>query len=552
MAVPVLESIGAVGRFENATSVTLAKPTGLAVGDLSLVIVFDDTHQNGTFWSAKTGWTKAFEIGDSTADAHMAVYWRETDGTEAANEVFSRSQADHGWGVWLRVSGANTTAPIDGPGSTWSNAGATSHVIPGFTTSEDDVLAFYALAFDGGDGQPFGQPTGWTEQTEDNCGTTTGNHSSGVFGTKAMATAGGTGNATVSSNVSDGGIGNQFGIKATSGQTVTIGLATETDTAQPVTSAKTQSIGLASETDTAQALTALKAQAIGLATETDTAQPVTWSKAVTLGLATETDTAQAVTALKTATIGLATETDTAQAVALGGQVVTIGLASETDTAQPLSSAKTQAIAQAIETDTAQAVTARESVLIGLASETDTAQALTWSKAQTIGQAVETDTAQALTGAKTQSIGLATETDTAQPVTASAAQIVLIGQAVETDTAQPVTSAKTVTIGLATETDTASAVGVERTYAIGQSVETDTAQPLAWSKAQTIGQATETDTAQPVTVVGGVPEATASTEANLRVTLDPSNTYADLDGSLTTVILDAPRVFTELVSSQTEA
>ena len=51
------------------------------------------------------------------------------------------------------------------------------------------------------------------------------------------------------------------------------------------------SIGLASEADTAFALTAARARGIGVAAETDSAQSVTVAKALAVALALETDTA---------------------------------------------------------------------------------------------------------------------------------------------------------------------------------------------------------------------------------------------------------------------
>jgi hypothetical protein len=88
-------------------------------------------------------------------------------------------------------------------------------------------------------------------------------------------------------------------------------------------SPQTIPIGQATETDTAQAVTAVKGAlvvALGQATETDTAQavtPVGGPITVVLGQATETDIAQAVTAVAgghTVLVGQAVETDTAFAV----------------------------------------------------------------------------------------------------------------------------------------------------------------------------------------------------------------------------------------------
>ena len=173
----------------------------------------------------------------------------------------------------------------------------------------------------------------------------------------------------------------------------------------------TQSIGLASETDTAQAMGAAKALAIGLASETDAALGLTAAKSAPIGLAAEADSALALAAAKAKEIGLASETDTALPVG-SGTAMPIGLASETDTALALTAAKALAIGLAAETDAALALTAAKAARIGMALEADSARPLTAAKARAIGIAAELDAAFPLGRAKAKAIGLASETDTA--------------------------------------------------------------------------------------------------------------------------------------------
>ncbi|MDK1103811.1 MAG: hypothetical protein QGD93_09385 [Actinomycetota bacterium] len=98
---------------------------------------------------------------------------------------------------------------------------------------------------------------------------------------------------------------------------IPIGIATETDTAFPITPYKPiiQAIGIATETDTALAITAYKPiiQAIGIASETDTAFAITLVRTVGIGIATETDTVFAITLIKPIifSLGIAIEIDTA-------------------------------------------------------------------------------------------------------------------------------------------------------------------------------------------------------------------------------------------------
>lgn len=140
-----------------------------------------------------------------------------------------------------------------------------------------------------------------------------------------------------------------------SGTTVAVGQASETDTAGAVARLKTLAIAQATEADTAGAVSRLKTLATGQATETDTANPVGRLKTATVGLATETDTAQPLGRVKIAAVGQAVETDTATALARL-KTVTLGQATETDTVTALGRLKVKAIGQAAETDTALAVT----------------------------------------------------------------------------------------------------------------------------------------------------------------------------------------------------
>lgn len=218
------------------------------------------------------------------------------------------------------------------------------------------------------------------------------------------------------------------------GQTVTVGLATETDTAFGVGAAKNQSVGLASETDSGLGVTAQKTVTVGLSLETDTSFGVTAAKDQAVGLASESDTALSVATAKVLDVGLATEADSALAVAIE-KVVTAGLASETDTAF--------------------AVSTGNAISVGLATEADSAFGVSVAKQLSVGLASETDAALVVVPAKSYPAGLASETDSAFTVDLDRAYA--IGLATESDSALAVSIAKALSVGLATETDTALAV-----------------------------------------------------------------------------------------------
>ncbi len=124
-------------------------------------------------------------------------------------------------------------------------------------------------------------------------------------------------------------------------QTLAVGQAVETDTAQVVTAQRAISVGQVAEVDTAFAVVADTSTtvAVGQAVETDTAQQVVVFQPglILLDTAQETDTAQPVTArrVNTVAVGQASETDTAQAIANVTKTQIVLQATETDIALPL-------------------------------------------------------------------------------------------------------------------------------------------------------------------------------------------------------------------------
>lgn len=135
------------------------------------------------------------------------------------------------------------------------------------------------------------------------------------------------------------------------------GIAAETDTAQLLAAAKTRALTAASETGTAQALGRSKRATASPAAEVGQAMPIVRSGfPLTLGVATETNTAVALGAAKTRALDLASGTDTAQPLA-GAKARTIASAAETDTATALGHAWTKLLNAASETGTAMPIAA---------------------------------------------------------------------------------------------------------------------------------------------------------------------------------------------------
>ncbi|MGW0837586.1 hypothetical protein [Streptomyces prunicolor] len=153
---------------------------------------------------------------------------------------------------------------------------------------------------------------------------------------------------------------------------------------------------------------------LGIASETDTAQTLTGAKAGTLPLAAESDAAQALVGTKTGSFGPAGEQDAAQTLA-GSKVAILGTAAETDTAEPLAGSKAAVLGTAAAVESAQPLTGTKTATLQPATETDAAQALSGAPAVSLGVAGSVESAMPLTGVKTAALTPALEVDAARPL-----------------------------------------------------------------------------------------------------------------------------------------
>ncbi|PCJ24139.1 MAG: hypothetical protein COA96_10360 [SAR86 cluster bacterium] len=127
------------------------KPSGVEVGDLLIILVANsDSTNTNQFVNNVAGWNFVLDGGNSTASAHLGLYWREADGTEPATQNVSAQSTDHWTTGYLRVSGADTTTPFVSAESVNSAAAAT-HSQTWDATLIPNVLLLGFLSFDGGD-----------------------------------------------------------------------------------------------------------------------------------------------------------------------------------------------------------------------------------------------------------------------------------------------------------------------------------------------------------------------------------------------------------------
>ena len=167
-----------------------------------------------------------------------------------------------------------------------------------------------------------------------------------------------------------------FAITNASQTVVAVNQASETNTSRSITAEKTinVSVGLASESDAAFTITTLGSTPVGLASELDTAQPITIRKDVAVGLAAETNSAYSISPVTGTTLGLAQETDTARSIT-PRKIVDVGISAETDTAFGMTSGQVGVLGLAIETDLARSISVLRRVSVGLATETDLARTI---------------------------------------------------------------------------------------------------------------------------------------------------------------------------------
>ena len=211
MTVPVVGNI----QSDNVTSSTdliLTKPTGLSNDDLIVIVVAQDAA--GTF-SWPSGFTEIYQGSGAPSQVGMGACYRIVDGTEGSTFTVTNTASQQWVGWAIAISGNHATAPIDVTGTVTVEQTASPVEALSVTTTVADCLAFYSIGGDGGDMEPYGQPTGWTEQGDLGNGGSGG--VSGAWGTKGMPSAAATGNASISMTSNDGTTHGQFAIAPVAG-----------------------------------------------------------------------------------------------------------------------------------------------------------------------------------------------------------------------------------------------------------------------------------------------------------------------------------------------
>jgi len=193
-----------------STTLTFDKPDNVEVGDLLLILAVNDDTSGTAFDSGdSSNFTFVHDYGSTSSDAHVGVFYRIADGTEADTEQITSAGNDE-WGGWyIRITGANITDPIHQVGAE-ANGYGNSRTAAAVSTTIENCLGITFTAFDGGDGNnvsPFGvSGTGWNYEDDGSSGTSGSGDCAGGWGYKNITGTGSSIDAVWSSDGTSDGI----------------------------------------------------------------------------------------------------------------------------------------------------------------------------------------------------------------------------------------------------------------------------------------------------------------------------------------------------------
>jgi hypothetical protein len=490
----------------NVTTITVTVGTNATADNLLVAIV--TVRAGGDAFTTPTGWTLLTDA--SSGSYGSAVYYRKATGTTADNFTPVWTDPGQPTAAVAEYSGLDTTPTLEDSGeddsaiTTTVTSIGTGTATP--TTANGLAIAFLALRT----WDPWATTTALTEVSIDS-GFTKDYHianSNSLRPAVVIASEVYTSTAAQSATWSTTGTASQcYGA---------IGVFKEAAGGSPIT----VTVGTASETDSASAISAVnpRSYTIGAATEIDTAQAITAvnPRSYAVGLASETDSAAAVPDINPRTIAVGdhySESMTAgvqypyTGYAFEGQQGTIG--SNTYKDIPIYHIADDAFGSAVfalkaggdypsnysqdffDSITVNGVTkysadATKSGSAGLVSWTWAAQQFGLSNGVTYDVEINRPDA--------------TESDTASPIAASNPRSYSISQADETDSSFSVNAVnpRSYPVGLATELNESFAISASGDVIVnvGAATETDTSEIIAAinPRSYQVGEAGETDTA----------------------------------------------------------
>lgn len=230
------------GGTGTSATVSHTEPSNTVNDDLLITIsVNDEPGAVPPSWSGPVGFAEQVDVGDTTADVILQVATRIRDGNETTPFVATADTSNNYCGVCDRVTGVDTTDPIDVVGTATNNDSQLNHTAAKITTTVADCLVYAVVAWDGGHADTVSlssQSTtdGWTIVQEVNNDSGNQGVSALAIATKTQATAGDTKDCVfvASNNISSVTV--QFAVApAASGTDINMALASFTLTGYALT-----------------------------------------------------------------------------------------------------------------------------------------------------------------------------------------------------------------------------------------------------------------------------------------------------------------------------
>jgi hypothetical protein len=199
MAAPVVESLANTTDNTGVSTVVMDKPSGTADGDLLFWVLATDG-AGTTVTSYPSGWTQLVSRADGSAapGARLIVAYKIAGGSEPSTYSFVLSATERCTRVIARISGVDTTNPINDSADAGTNTDST-HPAPSVTTTVADCLLLCMGATRNGD--VFSAvPSGMTEEWIGVPDFITSSRSAGALASLALTSSGATGTKSFTTN----------------------------------------------------------------------------------------------------------------------------------------------------------------------------------------------------------------------------------------------------------------------------------------------------------------------------------------------------------------
>jgi hypothetical protein len=500
MAGPVLSAVARIPNVRHTSATCTAGGTdgagtlSWAAGDTVLAIGSIEDRGQSIGLPTVTGLTFTQVAQEGGPGNACEIYlWKAVAAGSGSGKISATGSGNLAWALAATVvtaaSNTGTVAPVHGSGTVLTYS---------ITRTAAHSAMFGGLA-DWGAGSPTGAAiVPVTNGTLDEAATASGRYTD-FTGHWADQGAAGASNYGVSGVTASGANYVYMFVEilaASSGQTVNLGVATETDaglTLADKTKHKTQ--GDPVESNVGIALSKSKAHTLAATAEADTALSITHSRHRTLGQPVETETAYPHGSnTKHKTLGDPVESNIALALARAKKH-TLGDPVEADSATPASKHKSKVLGVALEADSALPVSTsgHHFLNVGIGAETDAGSALSKGKKKAVADTVEVDAGLALGKAKHHTLGEPIETDIGESM--ARAKRKTLGIALEADSGLPltITGHITVNLGLAGESDSGLALHRTKHRTGGAATELDAVAGVARAKLTHLGVGNEADT-----------------------------------------------------------